>query len=257
MKITIYTISDCVFCKQEKDYLTSHNVAYEEKNLETNKDFLTEMLAVSNNFAGTPVTKIEKDDGQITVLKGFTKEDFDQALNITPVVAAPTEQPVAPAIQTAEASMSMPSDTAVAPTIPVPTPPAPEPTITANIPEPTQPPVMQPLEPVQPVPMQPAIEDQNKIQTELNQTAEAVLKTEPPVVEQPATPTVQTAEASMTMPPTIVSPAPTVDTEKLNGILQNLQNNATASTPTPTAPAPFPAQNATGGMPQIPEPDFH
>jgi glutaredoxin len=80
MKITVYTVSDCQFSKAEKEYLQSHNLAYEEKNLEQNREWLTEMLAVSNNFAGTPVTKIEKDDGQIIVLKGFTKEEFDQVL---------------------------------------------------------------------------------------------------------------------------------------------------------------------------------
>jgi len=84
MKITVYTIADCQFSKQEKDYLTANKLTYEEKNLDSNKEFLTEMLTVSNNFAGTPVTKIEKDDGQIVVLKGFTKEEFDKALGLTP-----------------------------------------------------------------------------------------------------------------------------------------------------------------------------
>ncbi|GIW64738.1 MAG: hypothetical protein KatS3mg092_0671 [Patescibacteria group bacterium] len=78
MKITIYTITDCQFSKQEKEYLKAHNLPYEEKNLETNKEFLTEMLAISNNFAGTPVTRVEKDDGVIRVFKGFTKEEFDE-----------------------------------------------------------------------------------------------------------------------------------------------------------------------------------
>lgn len=80
MKVTIYTITDCQFSKQEKEYLTSHALPFEEKNLETNREFLTEMLTISNNFAGTPVTKIDKDDGQIVVLKGFTKEEFDKTL---------------------------------------------------------------------------------------------------------------------------------------------------------------------------------
>lgn len=78
MKITLYTITDCQFSKQEKEYLTSHNFPFEEKNLETNREFLTEMLTLGNNFAGTPLTKIEKDDGQIVVLKGFTKAEFDK-----------------------------------------------------------------------------------------------------------------------------------------------------------------------------------
>ena len=99
MKITVYTTNDCQFSKDEKAYLLANNLQYEEKNLESNKEFLTEMLAVSNNFAGTPVTKIEKDDGQIVVLKGFTKEEFDTTLNIAaaPTAAPVTEAPVAPA----------------------------------------------------------------------------------------------------------------------------------------------------------------
>jgi glutaredoxin len=108
MKITVYTINDCQFSKAEKDYLLAHNLPYEEKNLETNKEYLTEMLAIANNFAGTPVTKVEKDDGQISVLKGFTKEEFDKLTGVgQPQVAvvnstmnvpaaAPTDKPVEP-----------------------------------------------------------------------------------------------------------------------------------------------------------------
>lgn len=95
MKITIYTTSECQFSKVEKDYLNTNKLAFEEKNLDTNKEFLQEMMTVGNNFAGTPITRIEKDDGSIAVLKGFTKEEFDNTLGLAP--AAPTtaasEQP--------------------------------------------------------------------------------------------------------------------------------------------------------------------
>lgn len=97
MKITLYTVSDCKFSASEKAYLQGKSLAFEEKNLETNKENLTEMLNLSNNFAGTPVTKIEKDDGQILVLKGFTQEEFDNALGFsspTPVTQAEAVQPV-------------------------------------------------------------------------------------------------------------------------------------------------------------------
>ena len=96
MKITIYTIKDCAFSKQEKEYLNANKLGFEEKDLETNKSFLTEMLAISNNFAGTPVTRIEKDDGTISVLKGFTKEEFDTTLGL---VASPTTPTVAPSAE--------------------------------------------------------------------------------------------------------------------------------------------------------------
>jgi len=77
MKITVYTIKACIFSKQEKDYLDINKLQYEEKDLEQNKEYLTEMITISNNFSATPVTQIKKDDGSITVLKGFKKEKFD------------------------------------------------------------------------------------------------------------------------------------------------------------------------------------
>lgn len=80
MKITVYTVSYCPFSKQEKEYLKSLGLQFEEKNLEENPQYLDEMLKVSNNFAGTPVTVIQKDDGSSVVLKGFTKEEFDKVL---------------------------------------------------------------------------------------------------------------------------------------------------------------------------------
>jgi len=148
MKITIYTITDCQFSKQEKEYLNLHKLPFEEKNLETNREFLTEMLAVSNNFAGTPVTKIDKDDGQIAVLKGFTQADFDKLLGFgtpeakpeekkadaaAPVkdeaatgMVKPTEAPVNPPLpQKAESKPQAPASDAVAPAqaAPVATPP--------------------------------------------------------------------------------------------------------------------------------------
>ncbi len=96
MKITVYTIKDCAFSKQEKEYLNTNKLVFEEKDLETNKDFLTEMLAISNNFAGTPVTRVEKDDGTIAVLKGFTKEEFDKTFGFTAEVKPPVEAEAKP-----------------------------------------------------------------------------------------------------------------------------------------------------------------
>lgn len=118
MKITVYTIKDCAFSKQEKEYLNTNKLTFEEKNLETNKGFLTEMLAISNNFAGTPVTRVEKDDGTISVLKGFTKEEFDTTFGFA---AAPTTPVTTPSTVTRQIN-----DTPIATEIP-PIPPTPIP----------------------------------------------------------------------------------------------------------------------------------
>lgn len=80
MKITIYTIPDCTFCTQEKEYLTSKGLQFEEKNVQANKDVLAEMLNLSDKFAGVPFTVIIDDSGKEHKLKGFTKAEFDAAL---------------------------------------------------------------------------------------------------------------------------------------------------------------------------------
>ncbi|MCS7093204.1 MAG: hypothetical protein NZL96_02140 [Patescibacteria group bacterium] len=115
MKITIYTVNDCKFSQQEKEYLKARNLSFEEKNLELNKEWLTEMLAISNNFAGTPVTRIEKDDGAIRVFKGFTKEEFDEFLGFTvspqetPGSSPAAQPPLANQISGQEASSTSPA----------------------------------------------------------------------------------------------------------------------------------------------------
>lgn len=183
MKITVYTITECQFSKQEKEYLQSHGVQFEEKNVSSNREFLTEMLAVGSNFAGTPVTKIDTDDGKTVVLKGFTKEEFDKTLGFEAQPAAPaTQQPEgAMAPQAPVASDTQSADTSVpAPAVDMPpaAPVAPaQPTVDPamasilnnleqQVQEPApQPPVaaMPPQQPPQPIPSpgapQPTIPD--------------------------------------------------------------------------------------------------
>src|SRR5687768_2331048 len=116
MKITIYTLATCQYCRAEKDYLAKHNLPFEEKNVESKRENLAEMLTVGNNFAGTPVTKIEKDDGSVVVLKGFSQEEFDKELGLAPT--APTVDATAPAIVPDAAATPPAPEPAAAPTTP-------------------------------------------------------------------------------------------------------------------------------------------
>lgn len=157
-KIIVYTINNCPFCEQEKAYLTEHTLLFEEKNIDTNRAYLTEMLAVSDNFTGVPFTVIQKDDGNKATLKGFTKEEFDTALNLQiggqnpqdggqdlhiggsvpqagnpPVVAMSSSQEVVPASSGGTPSLS-PSQEPVIPTNdPVATPPVVPPPQTQSV----------------------------------------------------------------------------------------------------------------------------
>ena len=90
----------------EKEYLNSKLLPFTEKDVEKSKDALTEMLHLSDNFAGVPFTHIIKDDGGEIKLKGFTKGEFDEALLTGPVdqpqtsSAIPTDQTTIPAMTT-------------------------------------------------------------------------------------------------------------------------------------------------------------
>lgn len=199
MKIIIYTTSECEFSKKEKEYLTSHSFPFEEKNLETNREFLTEMLAVSNNFAGTPVTKIEKDDGQIVVLKGFTLEEFDKAL-----------ETAKPPVQADQAPVSQPNEPMVpnpAPPAPVPQPPVAEPTPT---PPPTTPPVVE-----APMTNDPRM---SSLLNNLQQKADDAPVTEP---QQPS-PQPQTPPTQPPMPPPPPPAPPQPETTATTGNLPTI-----------------------------------
>ena len=80
MKIIVYTITNSPFCTQVKDYLTAKKIPYDEKNVEVNKEYLTEMMTASGNFAGVPFTWFQFDDGSEAGLKGFTQDEFDELL---------------------------------------------------------------------------------------------------------------------------------------------------------------------------------
>ena len=103
MKITLYTIADdkSAFCKDVKAYLTSKSLPFDEKRVDQDREALSAMLTVSNNFAGVPFTVIEKDDGQKVMLKGFTQPEFDTALT-TEAESAGTSTPVNQNVQQAK-----------------------------------------------------------------------------------------------------------------------------------------------------------
>lgn len=63
MTIKIYSTPSCQYCKQAKDFLASHNVAYEDINVAADPVAREEMVTKSGQL-GVPVFDI---DGQIMV----------------------------------------------------------------------------------------------------------------------------------------------------------------------------------------------
>jgi glutaredoxin len=221
-KITVYTISSCPFSEQEKNYLKANNLSFEEKNLETNREFLTEMLAVSNNFAGTPLTKIEKEDGQISVLKGFTKEEFDKELGLTQAKPEPE-------VTMVNAGVKVP------PAAPAPAPPvAPSPVVP----------------PVAPSPVASVASDATPAASEATPSV-AKSKT--------TTPTEQTTTPPTPVSPP-ASPTPSPD-ESLKSVLDNLEqktkapavNQPATSQPAANQPSSPPVSSSNSNLPKIPD----
>jgi len=208
MKVTIYTTNDCQFCKQEKDYLASKNIAFEEKNVQSNREFLQEMLDVSNNFAGTPVTKIEKDDGQSVVLKGFTQSELDNALGTTVQAAnstmpAPTDSP--PGNPSDDQGSQIPSDQ----------PPTDQPTDMPVVPPTPEPVVPEPQVPVEETPAsEPTVpesqEPQIPVETPNIETPTSDIPSRPnPLPPMPSDETTAAMESTIPIDPSSSNQPPT------------------------------------------------
>lgn len=72
-KVTVYTSNTCPYCTMAKDYLKDREVAFEEKNVQTDKEARQELMAMG--YTGVPVICV--DDQQIV---GFDKARLDELL---------------------------------------------------------------------------------------------------------------------------------------------------------------------------------
>jgi glutaredoxin-like YruB-family protein len=75
-KIVIYTVAWCPHCKQLKEYLTSNNIPFMNKDVEVDAAAMEE-LTTKYKSTGVPVVVFGKDQ---EILKGFTPENFEKAV---------------------------------------------------------------------------------------------------------------------------------------------------------------------------------
>ncbi|MBP2024649.1 glutaredoxin family protein [Peptoniphilus stercorisuis] len=73
-KVVVYTSSTCPYCTMAKDYLTEKNVAFEEKNVQIDKEARTELMA--KGYTGVPVIVVDEEE-----IVGFDKARLDSLLN--------------------------------------------------------------------------------------------------------------------------------------------------------------------------------
>ena len=75
-RIVLYSVAWCPHCKEAKEYLTTHNIPFINKDVELDDQYMKE-LTETYKSTGVPVIVIGTDR---KVLKGFKKEEFEKAL---------------------------------------------------------------------------------------------------------------------------------------------------------------------------------
>ena len=75
-RIIIYTVSWCPHCRELKEYLTSRNIPFINRDVELEPAAMDELTQKYKTF-GVPVVVIGNDQ---EVIKGFTAEQFENAV---------------------------------------------------------------------------------------------------------------------------------------------------------------------------------
>lgn len=76
-KIVVYTVSWCPHCRELKEYLTSHNIPFVNRDVELEPAAMEQMVQKYSSY-GVPVIVFGNDQ---EILKGFTPEEFEKTVN--------------------------------------------------------------------------------------------------------------------------------------------------------------------------------
>ena len=79
--ITIYSTTWCQFCKQEKAYLDSKGIKYNDVMVDLDNAKAEEMIRLSGQM-GVPFTVIKTEDGMEEHILGFNKPKIDAVLGL-------------------------------------------------------------------------------------------------------------------------------------------------------------------------------
>jgi glutaredoxin-like YruB-family protein len=75
-RIVLYSVSWCPHCKDAKEYLTSHNIPFINKDVELDDDAMKEL---TENYKSTGVPVIVLGSGE-KIIKGFDRDKFEKVL---------------------------------------------------------------------------------------------------------------------------------------------------------------------------------
>lgn len=76
-RIVLYSVSWCPHCKDAKEYLTSHNIPFINRDVELDDNAMHD-LTEKYKSKGVPVIILGNDE---KIIKGFNREKFEKVLN--------------------------------------------------------------------------------------------------------------------------------------------------------------------------------
>jgi glutaredoxin-like YruB-family protein len=76
-KVVIYTVAWCPHCRELKEYLTSHNIPFINRDVELDSAAMDQLVQKYTTYA-VPVVILGNDQ---EILKGFTPEEFEKAVD--------------------------------------------------------------------------------------------------------------------------------------------------------------------------------
>ncbi|MEI2356564.1 glutaredoxin family protein [Mesobacillus zeae] len=77
-EVIVYTMEHCKFCEEEKEWLKSRGIPYEERNIVDNPSYLHDLE--KRGVYGTPFTLIREDAGEEKAIKGFNQDVLEEYL---------------------------------------------------------------------------------------------------------------------------------------------------------------------------------
>lgn len=80
-RITIYTTSDCQFCRQLREFLMERGISFLEYNVTEDPEKLAEMRRYSRGASTVPVIVLRSEDSKDTVMVGYEPIALETALS--------------------------------------------------------------------------------------------------------------------------------------------------------------------------------
>lgn len=81
MKITVYTSENCTFCKLQKEFMLEKGLEYTNVNIYESKEKFDAFK--SEDGIGTPLTIVEKDNGEKVKIHGFNLLEIEKQLQLS------------------------------------------------------------------------------------------------------------------------------------------------------------------------------